>query len=70
MLTHLPWPQTDQLCPSSKHRNEPGSEHWPELPALPEEEEGEPLGADEPVEAAEPVEGPETPWPRVGERVG
>lgn len=52
----------------------PSVAHWPELPAmpeeglpdeeLPEEEAGEPVGADE------PVAGPETPWPRIGERVG
>jgi hypothetical protein len=63
----------------------PSVVHWPELPALPEEEDGEPLEADKPVDElpalpeeedpepvgeAEPVEGPETPWPRVGERVG
>ena len=47
----------------------PSLVHWPELPALPEdvlpeEEDDEPVGADE------PVEGPETPWPMVGERVG
>ena len=42
----------------------PSVVHWLELPALPEAEDGAPVGA------AEPVKGPEMPWPRVGERVG
>jgi hypothetical protein len=47
--------------------------HWPEVLALPllllllllPEDAGEPDGV-----AAEPEDGPETPWPREGERVG
>lgn len=51
-------------CVGPLHTTTPSPEHWPELPELPEGDAEEPVGADE------PVEGPETPWPRVGERVG
>jgi hypothetical protein len=44
--------------------------HWPGVLALPlllllPEDDGEPEGV-----ATEPEDGPETPWPREGERVG
>jgi hypothetical protein len=51
-------------CVGPLQTTAPSVLHCPELPVLPEEEAEEPVGADE------PVEGPETPWPRVGERVG
>ena len=76
--TTLPWSQMPN-CVEPLQTMAPSVVHWPELPALPEEElpEAELPEAElpeeedgEPVEGAVPVEGPETPWPRVGERVG
>ena len=66
--TTLPWSQMPN-CVEPLQTMAPSLVHWPELPALseeelPEEEDGEP------VDGAVRVEGPETPWPRIGERVG
>ena len=66
--TTLPWSQMPN-CVEPLQTMVPSVVHWPELPALPEEELLEEEDG-EPVEGAVPVEGPETPWPRVGERVG
>ena len=71
--TTLPWSQMPN-CVEPLQTTAPSVVHWPELPALPEEELPEADLSEEedgePVEGAVPVEGPETPWPRVGERVG
>jgi hypothetical protein len=55
-------------CDGPLQTTAPSLVHWPEVLALPlllPEDAGEPDGV-----AAEPEEGPETPWPREGERVG
>ena len=52
--TTLPWSQRPN-CVGPLQTTTPSVVHWPELPALPEEEDGAPVGA------AEPVEGPEMP---------
>lgn len=81
--TTLPWSQMPN-CVEPLQTMAPSVVHWPELPALPVEELPEEELPEEElpeeelpeeddgelVEGAVPVEGPETPWPRVGERVG
>jgi hypothetical protein len=55
-------------CVGPLQTTAPSVVHWPDVLALPllaPEDAGEPDGV-----AAEPEDGPETPWPREGERVG